>query len=179
MAKNIFLPPLLPFLLFLHGTKQKIFTAKKYIYKWSLHHCIWRSGCLPCFWFVFTPFLYFLLVVWTLKKKLCEGAYILKVIIATLYKGAKNKLTNKDSINIHQRIDAGGVEWTDSIFGGTYVLPQIVLTLVLTFWWLFVYPAMFILHLFTSNPQPPGPAVEKKTEVRREKEFDDEYWQTI
>ena len=44
------------------------------------------------------------------KKKLCEGAYILKVIIATLYKGAKNKLTNKDSINIHQRIDAGGVD---------------------------------------------------------------------
>ena len=68
------------------------------------------------------------------KKKLCEGAYILKVIIATLYKGAKNKLTNKDSINIHQRIDASGMEWTDSIFGGTYVLPQIVLTLVLTFW---------------------------------------------
>ena len=64
MAKNIFLPPLLPFLLFLHGTKQKIFTAKKYIYKWrvfiiafddqdvfhvsdlfSLHFCIF-VGCL-------------------------------------------------------------------------------------------------------------------------------------
>ena len=70
----------------------------------------------------------------TLKKKLFEGAYILEVIIATLYKGAKNKLINKDSSNIHQRIDASGVEWTDSIFGGTYVLPQIVLTLVLTFW---------------------------------------------
>ena len=80
--------------------------------------------------------LHFCIFCWLfeLKKKLCEGAYILKVIIATLYKGAKNKLTNKDSINIHQRIDASGVEWTDSIFGGTYVLPQIVLTLVLTFW---------------------------------------------
>ena len=134
MAKNIFLPPLLPFLLFLHGTKQKIFTPKKdnlQMESSSLHLTIRMSSMfLICFHSIFV----FSVGCLNFKKKLCEGAYILKVIIATLYKGAKNKLTNKDSINIHQRIDAGGVEWTDSIFGGTYVLPQIVLTLVLTFW---------------------------------------------
>ena len=46
----------------------------------------------------------------------------------------------------------------DSIFGRTYVLPQIVLTLLLTFWWLFVYSAMFILRLFTFHPRTPSPA---------------------
>ena len=55
----------------------------------------------------------------------------------------------------------------DSIFGRTYVLPQIVLTLVLTFWWLFVYSAMFILRLFTFHPRTPSDGEKSSTGARK------------
>ena len=49
-----------------------------------------------------------------------------------------------------------------------YVLPQIVLTLLLTFWRLFVYSAMFILRLFTFHPRTPSlPTMEKNLEQKK------------
>ena len=48
-----------------------------------------------------------------------------------------------------------------------YVLPQIVLTLLLTFWRLFVYSAMFILRLFTFHPRTPSDGEKSSTGARK------------